>query len=158
MNYAIRIFCRAEADVTVKEIAEAVTEGGFLDEDPRFEPALDSAEAANPQWQTLVVHLTSHKQPIVFHQKRNDALREEIDRLMLILEVSRKSTARQTVVDHLHQTVRMFMIDVQREETTEDTWAMLDAVEARLAKKCKGIVFTQDEGFFDQNLKHFYKL
>jgi hypothetical protein len=159
MNYAIRIFCRAETDVTLSEVAEAVTEGGFLDEDPHFKPDPKSAEGASPQWQSLEVMWSSSKQPIIFRQDlRNDALREEIARLMFILEVSRKSEARQRVVDHLQNTVRMFSIEVQREEMTDATWAMLDAVEARLAKKCDGIVFTKDEGFFDKNLKHFYKL
>jgi hypothetical protein len=158
MNYTISIFCRAETPVSLRELAEAVSEGQFLD-DPQFDPEPESAEGENAEWRSLIVHWSPGKQPITFHQHlRDEALREKKAWLMHILERSRKSKNCQRVADHIQQTVRMFEIEVDRDEMTEDTWAMLDAVEARLAKKCDGIVFTRDEGFFDQNLKHFYKL
>ena len=159
MSYTIRIFCRAETPVTLSELAEAATEGGFLDQEPRFDPDPESVEGDNPEWRSLLLIWSTGKQPIVFHNHfRDDALREQIQQLMFILEVSRKTNPRQRLVDHLQQSVRMFQIEMSREEMTESMWALLDAVEARLAKKCDGIVFTKDEGFFDQDLKHFYKL
>lgn len=159
MNYTIRIFGRDGAAFTTREVAEAATEGVFLEEEPIFAPDPGSAEAANPVWHSLVMRWDPMKQPIVFNNHFQDgALHEEIRRLMLVLEIARKTEPRQKVVDHLQKTIRMFSVELNRAEMTDDTWAMLDAIESRVAKRCAGIVFTPDEGFFDSDLKRFYKL
>lgn len=159
MSYFLRIFCRSDDVPTRRELAKFIKEGVYFDAAPRFEPPPDAAESAEPEWSSFTVHYEAGKRPVVLHRNRNDAvLQEEVRGLLFILEVSRKTKARQKVMEALQATILMISIEVEREDVTEECWEMLDSVESHIARKCEGILFASGEGFYDKNLKHLKRL
>lgn len=159
MKYAIRIFFRADNAISLRDITEIAEDGKYLDEDPKFDSPPHPADADVIEWKFLTMTWKSDKDPIVFRNHyQDDELRNEVVRLTHILKISRKTKPGQRVADHLQQTVRMLVIEMNRDEMIDEVWVMLDAIEAHLARRYQGIIFTQEGAFFDQNLKRFYKL
>lgn len=57
------------------------------------------------------------------------------------------------VKESLDQTKQVIAIEVDPGALTEYAWAMIDCVEAHLAKRLNGIVYAPGDGFFDERLR-----
>jgi hypothetical protein len=159
MKYIIEIFFRSNDRIDLREITDAVKEGEFLFEEPRFDPDPEDEKIDTSAWTSLRLDWEEGKDSIVFRYDHGDeGLRKEIGDLTHILKISRKSKPAERVAEHISQTAQMLVIEMNREQISEEAWTMLDAIEARLAKKYDGIVYTQEGAFFDASLKRFYKL
>jgi hypothetical protein len=159
MAYTIRMFFRSSTPVSLLEITEIAKDGMYFDEDPRFDPDPNGENVDALNWTSLTIIWSAEKKPVLFRNHyQGDEIRQEIGRLTHILGISKKTKAGQRVTDHLREAVRMLAIEMNREEISDEAWAMLDAIEAHLAKKYDGIIFTQEGAFFDKDLKRFYRL
>jgi hypothetical protein len=54
---------------------------------------------------------------------------------------------------HLADTKRIFAIEVDQPNLSEEAWEMVDALERFLAARCDGIMYAPDDGFFDPSLE-----
>jgi len=158
MSYFIRIFCTTECSTSRAEFIEFIEEGVYFDDEFKFDLSLDSPEAKDPDWNILTVNYNANLRPVIFERNIHDDLqKEEIDEFLFILSASRETKGHKIVKQHLESTVLTFSIDIKQESLTEDCWDMLASLESYLCKKCNGLIYAPDDGFYNSKLKRIYK-
>jgi hypothetical protein len=159
MSYFIRIICTKSRVITRRELANFIIEGAYFDNEPRFRPTPESTESADEAWGSLVVHYDPERRPIEFERNAADAVhRQEIEELLFILEVSKDTKIKRRIQEHLKDTKQIYAIEINPDGLTDDCWEMLDNVESFIAREVGGIIYTSDEGFYDENLQRIYRL
>jgi hypothetical protein len=157
MSYFIRIWCRSPRPITRMEISDFILEGEYFDE-PQFTPSTNSPDARAESWESLVLQYEPGEKPVSFTRNAGNTLpREELEQLRFLLEHSKISKPQQEVSQRLKELAQIISIEVNP-DLPDDVWEMLNGVEAFVARKLDGIIYDPDTGFYDKNLKLFYRL
>jgi hypothetical protein len=153
MSYVIRIFCESLEPILRSDIIQFIEEGSYFDA-CRFEPVKDDDNT----WTRLAVHFAEGKRPILFHKNVMDSLvSSEIAELVESLD-GREGCAIDTILAVLRKTKQVIGIEVDRDNVTETAWEMLDSIEGHIARRCGGMVYAPDDGYFDARLQPILRL
>lgn len=157
MPYFIRIYCKEHVNISRKEIVHFIIDGVYFSE-VLFEPKLESA-LNKPDWNSLTIKYEESFSPIILHQNYDDTIfQNEVSNMKYFLGLSRDSKGKQKVLNYIENCKNMFSFEIEREQISDDAWAMLDNLEAYISKKSDGIIYDNLTGFYDKNLKRFHKL
>ena len=148
--YNIRVFCKNISKNFVEEVLSFIDEGVFFDKDAKV---LASDNEIQVQYNSL-------KEPIRIsvYDKEADYSRKQIGDILFILSKSKESSKRTFLESFLPQVNSTIRIQFTRAELNDDTWLFLDSLEKHFAFTYDGIIHTDDEDFFDKNLKKIYRL
>src|ERR1700682_3154213 len=112
------VFCRQpDEEIARQQIEEAVEDGVFFTETPRFEPPLGSAEARSPRWETLVIRYSDAKRPVVVVRRGpsvdiDETIEEDFVSPPLDSALQRR----------LVEARQVFIFDVNPESLTDEAW------------------------------------
>ena len=84
--------------------------------------------------------------------------KQAINEIQFILERSKESKGKQFVTKALASIAQVYTLEINQPQMTDDAWEMLDALEAMIMNACDGILYTDDNEFFDKDLQKIYKL
>jgi hypothetical protein len=138
--------------MTRAEIAEVIANGVFFD-DPRFEPAPESAEAADSDWATLVLYPEPGDPPLVIRSCRGDAARESAALVGYVFD-EREVPLPEPYASLALQPGQVFEIEFARGHgLSEEVWGMIAVVEAHFARERDGFIFSAEDGIFDRDVQ-----
>lgn len=159
MSYFIRIFCRSDKIVNCREIASFISDGYFFKQALKFDPPAASLESGNLVWKSFKILYSDERRPIIIEHNIDDEVQKaEIREILDILDISRDSKSKRLVQCFLNSTKHVYSIEIDRENIPGDCWEMLDSLEAFIAKSCDGLVYSPDDGFFNERLDKIYRL
>jgi hypothetical protein len=148
MSYFMYIFCESGEPVGLPDIVEFINDGMFFDELPVCTP--DSTGGLG----RLVIHYEKGRQPITV--KRVQPNEEESLKGETVDATYRAHTDEREKAD-LRQRVesarQIICLQLDREDITENAWAMLDCLENHLIKNRKGVLYAYGDGFYGPGLK-----
>lgn len=146
--------------MSAAQIGEFIIEGAHFDDEPSFDPALDSGAAADPRWDALTITYQADQRPIIIEHTtaEDELLGEEISEVKEELQGIEAEEVRQRLTDHLDATKQIFAFDANLSSLSDDAWEMIDTLEGKLAQGLDGIVYAPDDGFFDAHLKRICEL
>ncbi len=158
MSYFLHVFCRSARNVTRRELADFIVEGVYFRDHPEFDPSREAESADDSHWSRFVVRYAPDKRPVIFTKALGDELRDEITDALSALDDARDQERADHATAQVEASRQVMTIEVERAELTPEAWFMLDSVEAFVARECDGIVFAEDDGFYDQKLQPIVKL
>lgn len=147
------VFCRKPAEnLTRRQIGKAIEEGTFFDDDPQFDPPLDSAEASAPEWDHFVITYAAANRPVVIYRRGAlKGIEEDIEEEFV--EPPLDPALQRRIID----AKQVFSLDVSQESLTEEAWEMCDFIEHFIADRCDGLVWAPGDGIFDAKLQPIAK-
>jgi hypothetical protein len=158
MAYRIQIFCESSELVSFSEIGEFIDEGSYFD-DLKISSNFETSKNEQDQPKNLEIIYENNSPPIILTAVTNsNDIEKEKEELVFVLDISKKSPMQQNIRKKLDNTSHVFVLEFNKSIVSDDCWEMLDSIEGFLANRCDGIIYTPDDGFFDKNLKHIYKL
>jgi hypothetical protein len=154
VSYFLRVLCRdGQATLTAQQIEGFILDGVFFDAEPEFQVERAHSDDDGWGWRRMTIHYDHLKRPIVIeHDRVAAAPAGELDELREVLQAMAPGISTE-LRRHLDATNRIVALDVDQAGLTEDAWFMLDCLESFIAKRCDGIVYAPDEGFYDSALK-----
>ncbi len=148
MSLLVRVFCRSEEKLTRRQLAQWVVDGAFFDEEPRFSPPPESAEAAAPEWSSLELHWEAGRPPIRFEREpMAPALLAQVE------EDLGQEAIKPRERDRLAAARQVFLLRGDDSDLSDDALDMLDTIEHFLASDLDGLIWVRGEGLLDANLQ-----
>ena len=157
MSYYLRVFCSSASSVSRRDFVEFITEGVYFDS-PRFEPPANSPTLDDVMWKQFAVWYEPEKRPLLFYRHGDDEVLREEAREAADAMKEPSTASKKVVVGKLATCKQLFVIEVNPGGITEECWAMVDCLEAFLARRPDGIIYAPDEGFYNADLKLICKL
>jgi hypothetical protein len=159
MSYFIRIFCQSAQAVPRYNIGQFILDGAYFDGQPEFMPALNEAESRLPNWEHFQIHYLPDHHPIVLMHNTDDGLFEaERDNLIDLISRLVASPIQHDLIDNLTTSTQVIVIELDRENLSDEAWEMLDALEAYIAETLAGLVYAPGDGFYGSGLELLYKI
>lgn len=151
MNYIIRIVCRSDKNLEWATIQDFILEGIYFDSAPSF--------SNNTSRNCLTVTYEAGMQPILIEiqRKNTSVVDEELEELKTLVESIEGLNIRERLEHHLSETCQIVWVEFNQDQITDEIWALLDSLEAWIAKELNGIVFAPNDGFFDEHLRVIYR-
>ncbi|MDQ3640861.1 MAG: hypothetical protein M3450_05165 [Actinomycetota bacterium] len=158
MTTYLRVFGQAHRIVNRTEIADSLSEGVYFDEPLTVEVADVPGERVDDEWTVLHIRYHAARRPIILHMTTGGPLfgEEVTEAIEALAVISSPRTA--DLVCRLSGTSIIYAFEVDERNLTEDAWGLVDALEAYLARRCEGIVYAPDDGFFDADLNRLVAL
>ena len=148
MPYSIRIYTKS-APASLYELVK-----DFAEEGAYFESAVTTAVSSG-----VSIEYEEGKQPIVFElHDEDDYLKKQVEELLFVLGISKESSPKDFLSKELPLFNYVIVIKLDRKDLTEDGWEFLDNLEGFIASEHDGLIHTDDEMFYDKDLKKIYKL
>jgi hypothetical protein len=159
MSYFIRIFCQSAQPIPRYNIGQFILDGAYLDTQPEFTPALNDVESRLLNWERFEIRYDVDQHPIILMSNIGDNL-FEAERAELIDLIPRLVDApiQYGLIDNLMTAAQVIVIQLDRENLSDEAWEMLDALEAYLAETLAGLVYAPDDGFYGSGLELLYKI
>lgn len=150
MSFFIRILCTAATAPRVDAIREFVEDGVFFENDPQF-----SSSGTGDAWEKLEIRYAAQRRPItVWNTSPGQLLDDELREIgARARELPPEPRAR--VLEHVGRTRHVIAFEIDRDRLTDDAWEMMDCLEAHLASTLGGIIYVDNEGFYDASLNGF---
>jgi hypothetical protein len=144
MSYFMYIFCGSDEPVALLDITEFIDDGVFFDDEfPVYTP-IPAGELGR-----LSILYEKGRQPITVERVQPDeeeSLKgEAVDETYRPLTTDRKKAALRQRIESARQII---CLQLDREDITEDAWAMLDCLENHLIKNRKGVLYACGDGFY----------
>jgi hypothetical protein len=158
MSYLIRIFCQSAQAVPRYNIGQFILDGAYFDEQPEFTPVLKDAESRLPNWERFQVQYNVDQQPITLMCNSGDLFESERNELIDLIPQLVYAPIQHDLIDNLMTAAQVFVIELDRENLSDEAWEMLDALEAYLAETLAGLVYAPDDGFYGSGLELLYKI
>ena len=156
MSDFIRVFCRLPEQIPSENIEEFVDEGAYFDETPAIEV---ERRAADGSWESIAIRYDPSRRPIILWCNVDDGLlREEVDEILEELRNEPLDAPPARIADRLRSSTVAYAFEVDAEGLGDEAWAMVDSLEAHLARECDGIVYAPGDGFFDAELRPILSL
>jgi hypothetical protein len=147
MSFSLYLLLPSEDSIERQYIATFIDDGSYFDTPPKFEPHLKGElgdlnihfdDAGFVQFKKLT------------GEEAESAIAEAIGSLdSAPISVDHK----RTLEDQINRTRSVIEVNVDRENMTKDSWAMLDALEADILKSNGGLLYVYDEGIYGPNLR-----
>lgn len=152
MSFRIYILGNRPPELSRGEIAEFIREGGYF-ESPTFDPDPKSQDAAALDWSTFDIFAGSGSNPSRLHSEHGPRIADAVSIVEGTFD-ERGLTLPSIVSAQLATTRHVYVVEIDRGAgVSEDAWEMLASVEAFLAKRCGGIVFSSEDGVYDSELR-----
>ena len=159
MSYFIRIFCQSAQAIPRYNIGQFILDGAYFDGQPEFVPSLNDSESRLPNWEYFQVHYLPNYRPVVLMHNTDDGLFEaERDNLIDLIPRLVDAPIQHDLIDNLMTTAQVIVIELDRENLSDEAWEMLDALEAYLAETLAGLVYAPDDGFYGSGLELLHKI
>jgi hypothetical protein len=153
MSTHLTVFCRSRQLLPIQTLIDEIKNGVFFDDSAWFEPAPGTEEAATTDWKSFQIYYQPDKRPVVITHDVNNAQVQ-----LLIQEAGDKlaqaglAEKHADLLEHLTTTYQTFVFEIDSWGATDDAWAMVDSIEAFLARTLDGVI-AADEGFYNQDLQ-----
>jgi hypothetical protein len=148
MSYSIRIYTKSAPTSLYELVKDFAEEGAY------FENAVLIAVGSGAS-----IQYEESRQPIVFElHDEDDYLKKQVKELLFVLEVSKASSKKDFLTKELPLFKHVVVIKLDTKDLTEDAWEFLDNLEGFIASEFDGLIHTDDEMFYDKELKKIYKL
>jgi hypothetical protein len=158
MVYRIQIFCASPQIFDFSEIVNFLDEGCYFD-DLKILSHSEMGENVEDKPKNLEIIYEENLPPIVVSTIMSaNKVEKEKEELIFILDISKKTSTQQNIRKKLDSTSQVFILEFSKELISDDCWEMLDSIESFLASRYDGIIYDPNDGFFDKNLRHIYKL
>jgi hypothetical protein len=155
----LSVFCRSAQSIPLAELRGFIRDGWFFEQAARIEPISEGVSSSPAGWAHVEIHYQESKRPVVIshlsRRKQIEAYRAEA------LEELRQQSLQDghlELMRQLQDCQQIFILEVDSVGATEACWAMVDALEAWLARTCDGVIFVSGEGFYDAALQPLCKL
>jgi hypothetical protein len=159
MSYFIRIFCQSAQAVPRYNIGQFILDGAYFDEQPEFLPALNEIASRLPNWESFQIRYDADQRPIILMCNSGDPLFEtERNELIDLIPQLIDTPIQHDLIDNLMTSTQVIVIELDRENLSDEAWEMLDALEAYLAEILAGLVYAPDDGFYGSGLELLYKI
>jgi len=151
------VLLRSDEFPLAREIVEFVEEGVYFEEDPEFMPSLD--ELGDVPLEQLAIVFDADRPPVIITRCNAAELEQTLREVKTLLETmpdepnERINTALETLPGSRH----LVRFSVDAETLTEEAWAMLDSLEAHLARTYRGLIYAQGDGVFDADLQPIHR-
>lgn len=158
MSYQITVFCRTGGAATRATIADFVQRGAFFTAAPRFVPAPERPDFAAHDWDTLEIHYDTVRPPMcVVRTSAPERMRPAVEEAVAMLAATADDGVA-AVAEAVHAAQEMYAIAIEPLDTVEAAWKMLDAMGAFMAGAGAGVIYAQDDGFYDAQLAALVRL
>jgi len=153
----IFLLLRGSTFPTGRELAEFVEEGVYFDDDPRFIPGLDELDDAPLEQLTIV--WDEDRPPVIIQRVSPAELEQTVGEVKKLLQTLPEEPNERihSALDALPKSRHLVRITVDAETMTDEAWAMLDSLEAHLARTYAGLVYVPGDGVFDADLQPIYR-
>lgn len=152
----MRVFCQSTRKITLEELALFVREGVFFDSPATVEV---EGRAADGDWESIAIRYDDARRPVLLWRNLGgDLLRDEIDEVLQVLAEANSNEAVRQLGERLKNSKVVYAFEVDTSNLTDDAWAMLDALEAFVARECDGLVYAPGDGLFDAALHRLCSL
>ncbi|MBI1280891.1 MAG: hypothetical protein GC179_22395 [Anaerolineaceae bacterium] len=159
MSYFIRIFCQSTQPIPRYNIGQFILDGAFFVQQPEFTPDLKEAKCRLVNWERFQIHCSPDQRPIVLTRNAEDGLFEaECDNLVDLIPRLVDSPIQHDLIDNLGTATQVIVIELDRENLSDEAWEMLDALEAYLAETLGGLIYAPDDGFYGSSFELLYKI
>jgi hypothetical protein len=149
MSYFTYILCPSAEPVGREDIAEFVNDGVYFEEDPTYDPTPSIGSLGR-----LSILYETGRPPIAVERLQGDESRAAIDEA---LDATRRARVPARDAEELRELIRrtrdVIRFEIDRDTLTDDAWTMLDALEAHLMKRCTGLLYAYEDGFYNQQLQ-----
>ena len=158
MTTYLRVFGKAHRRIGRTEITGFVIDGVYFDEPPTIEVADPGGELVGDEWTVLHIRFDATRRPIILHMTTGGVLLgdEVAEAIEALIDMGIPRTT--DLVVRLSSTSIIYAFEVDERSLTQDAWNMVDALEAYLARRCEGIVYAPNDGFFDADLNRLVGL
>lgn len=152
MSFSVYILGPRAAQVSRRDIAEFIEEGCYFDA-PAFDPEPDSAAAAELDWTTFDIFEQPDSRPITIRSETAARVAVSVDIVVGTFD-ERGVELPPAISARLAQARHVYVVEMDRGAgISDESWGMLSSVEAFLARRCGGIVFTNEDGVYDADLR-----
>lgn len=154
MSYYVRIFCTSADSIRYQEIAEFIVDGAYFEQAPSFQPSLMILEGQEQDWRSLELILQQARPAVRFEVNAgNDLHREEIEEFIELVTEKDGANRAEEIILHLLGCKQVIAAELDTNQASDEVWEMLDNLSAYIARKCVGIIYIDEQGFFDQDLQ-----
>ncbi len=159
MTYFIRIFCQSPQIIPRYNIGQFILDGVYFDDQLEFTPDLKETEARLANWDSFHIGYLPDQRPIVLTCNVEDGLFEaERDNLIDLVPRLVTTPIQSELIDILMTASQVIIVELDRENLSDEAWEMLDSLEAYLAETLGGLVYAPDDGFYGNGLELLYKI
>ena len=151
MSFRAYILGTRAAELSRQDIAEFIEEGCYLDS-PTFAPDSGSDAATELEWNLLEVFETPGSTPVRLHRECADRVALTVD--IVVGTCDERGVVLPAALDaQLQATRQVYVVEFDRGSgLSDDAWEMLPSVQAFLARRCNGLVFTSEDGIYSADL------
>lgn len=146
VSYFISVLCRSNDRLKVETIAEFLEDGVFFEQEPTLQVSVGNVTKG--VFELIEIRYHKSKRPILLSVDRD--VTEELEELA---DVARESGSPKQLLKRIAETKQIFAVEIDQPNLTEEAWAFCDCLEAYVASLLDGIVYAQDDGFYDKKLK-----
>lgn len=149
----IYLFCAGDTPVDPSAIEAFIEEGVYYDNDPGFHVHFE-----NGTWIKVEITPDIEEQPVIIHHLADTRrIQQYVQKAISEIEAAGVMKKHQDLTSFLEHIKQAFLFQIDNELLTDDSWEMLDNLEAWIAQMCKGVVYVPREGFYDADLNPICK-
>lgn len=150
MSDFIRVFCRSCPEISATDVAEFIEEGVYFQHTPEIRV---NGQGGSHDWKQLEIEYQPDRRPItIWHDAGSELLRTEIAEITEELQDQDLGSEGTDVLRRLAEVSCVYAIEIGGSGLSDDARAMLDSLEAHIARLCDGLVYAPGDGFFDASL------
>ncbi|MGN6104318.1 MAG: hypothetical protein ACTHU0_04380 [Kofleriaceae bacterium] len=128
-------------------MANWVMDAAAFEEIPEFDPPFASLERTD--WRAIAVIYDRTKRPVQILRYTGDACAPRVESAVTTLRERGYLHTQADLIARLREAKQVFAIELDELLADEEVWELLDSLEARIARELDGIIYADDEGFFD---------
>lgn len=141
------VFCRDGRGINGSDFAERCEETVAFDRF-EFDPDVADSDAA---WAVVDVIFDPQKRPIQFARHIGGECIPLVNAAIANLAERGFLSMADDLVSRLRETSQVFEIEFDEMFADDDVWEFLDIMETYFASERDGVIYTADEGFFDED-------
>src|SRR5207237_172596 len=112
-----------------------------------------ASESSSGESESLKIIYDPERRPvIVWRNVNDDLLQEEKQEAKEAIRAGEPNEACVSAQKRLDGSRLVYALEIDPAGLTEEAWAMIDSVEAYLARECDGLIYVVGEGVYDANL------
>ena len=147
MGLWIHVFCRSSDALSLGEVMDFIQDGVFFDDAPEIR---GDNERGATSWAIDVIYDAQIRPVQISFGEADETTSATIEELL-----EEHSPAEPALAERLRQTRQELVLHFSS-DISDDCWAMLDCLEAFVARKLDGVVYAS-EGIYDQELQPLWR-
>lgn len=135
MRFSVRVYCSRLPVLSRADLTQFVEDGVYVDPDPRFDPASDTAAAREADWDQLRIQHAAGRAPISVRRVT------EPQRVAEDLARARAEHAGDPLVGELDGVTSLFVLTLDEDDVGDsDAWQLVDDLSHHLAQEGHGVI------------------